>query len=136
VFSPDGTLVLASFDGRRIELRNADGDLLRVFVQPAEAKQLTFAPDGRRFVAVGADHAVRIWTLDGELLSTLRGHTDAVNGAVFTPDGTRVLTSSRDGTVRTWFANNEELRAHAYALPIREFRAPERERYAELLGDR
>ena len=32
----------------------------------------------------------------------LKGHTDAVNGAIFSPDGKMVLTTSWDTTARLW----------------------------------
>src|SRR5207249_3604363 len=40
----------------------------------------------------------------GQLLHTLRGHTDPVTSATFSPDGTRILTASDDRTVRVWDA--------------------------------
>ena len=132
-FSPDGSLVLTALESGWVELRGSDGDDARGFDHPTSAKVVNFSPDGTRFVTAGEDDVVRIWTLDFELVATLTGHTERVTDAQFSHDGTRVLTSSRDGSVRTWYANNDELRRRAYAMPIRDFTAAERRRYAEML---
>lgn len=135
-FSPDGAHVLVSYDKGRIEILTRDGDLVRVIEHPVNADAVKFSADGKRFVTAGEDHAVRIWTLEGKLLSSMRGHRDRVRSATFTPDGTRVLTCSFDGTIRTWYANSDELRKRAFALPIRNFTKRELVNYAELLDGR
>ena len=42
----------------------------------------------------------------GQLLSTYKGHTDAVAMAVWSPDGQRIVSSSSDKTVQVWNAIN------------------------------
>ena len=62
-----------------------------------------FSLDGTRIVTASWDHTARVWnTANGQVLSTLRGHTNYVNTAAFSPDGHRIGTASWDHTVRVW----------------------------------
>ncbi len=40
----------------------------------------------------------------GQLIETLKGHTDIVNTAAFSPDGKRIVTTSQDKSARVWDA--------------------------------
>jgi hypothetical protein len=57
--------------------------------------------DGRTIAAAGSDLAARLWSTDGRLLHTLRGHTAPLTGAAFDRTGSRVVTTSadRDGRI-------------------------------------
>src|SRR5581483_5625762 len=64
---------------------------------------LAFDPTGRRLVAVGGDHILRVFdATTGAPGPAFAGHTRPVEEVVFTADGARVLSASRDGTVRVW----------------------------------
>jgi WD40 repeat protein len=44
-----------------------------------------------------------VWdTQRGDCVSTLKGHTDAINGLAFSPDGKSLATASSDRTVKVW----------------------------------
>ncbi|MEM9004328.1 MAG: TIR domain-containing protein [Cyanobacteria bacterium P01_F01_bin.86] len=57
----------------------------------------------------GEDEKVRLWTLEGELIEVLEGHTDAVTRVDFSADGKFLVSSSRDGTVRLWTADGKSI---------------------------
>jgi WD40 repeat protein len=65
--------------------------------------------DGQRVAAAGDDGTVRVWTVHGTPLATLRGYGGRANGVRFLPDGMQVVTAGQDGTVRTWDVSTSAL---------------------------
>ena len=54
-------------------------------------------------VSGSADATVKLWNVDtGELINTLRGHSDAVISVAMSPDREIMASGSRDGTVKLW----------------------------------
>jgi len=44
-----------------------------------------------------------LWSLpEGELLNTLKGHTEWVNALAISPDGKLLASGSQDGTIKLW----------------------------------
>lgn len=71
-----------------------------------------FSPDGKLILTASVDRSARVWdAVTGELLATLKGHSDPVNDAAFSSDGKRVVTASDDGTARVWEATTGKLLA-------------------------
>ncbi|MBM84377.1 MAG: hypothetical protein CMJ78_27805 [Planctomycetaceae bacterium] len=61
------------------------------------------SPDGSLVAAASHDLLVYVWdTSSGELLRSLKGHTDEVMSVGFSVDGLQVASGSRDKTVRLW----------------------------------
>ena len=64
---------------------------------------MAFSPDGKRIVSGSWDDTIKVWdTKTGQLLGTLKGHTDGVNGVAFSPNGTRIVSGGDDKTVKIW----------------------------------
>ena len=56
------------------------------------------------------DNTIRLWNPEtGELLKTLRGHTEGINSLVFSGDGGTIISASRDDTIRIWDVESGEL---------------------------
>ncbi|XP_006816324.1 uncharacterized protein LOC102803056, partial [Saccoglossus kowalevskii] len=57
----------------------------------------------RLLVTSSADAEVKVWSLTGGLVTTLRGHAKAITNQLLHPESSSlVMTSSLDGTVRVW----------------------------------
>jgi phospholipase A-2-activating protein len=69
----------------------AHGDIIRDFVEIP----------GMGFASCSNDETVKIWTLDGQNLQTLKGHTGFVFSLARLESG-ELLSSSDDTTVRVW----------------------------------
>ncbi|WP_236556779.1 WD40 repeat domain-containing protein [Calothrix sp. PCC 7507] len=62
---------------------------------------------------------MKLWSVDGRLLKTLKGHTAAVWGVAFSPDSKMVASGSVDTTIKLWQLNGKELttlRGHTAAI--------------------
>ncbi|KPQ38834.1 MAG: WD40 repeat protein [Phormidium sp. OSCR] len=104
-FSPDGRqLATSDADGKVWLRRGANYQEIQRLPSVSDSRilDLRFSQDGRFMVTTTAEGTVYIWTADGQLLQTLRGHRDAVWGASFSPDGTRLATASSDTSIRFW----------------------------------
>jgi WD40 repeat protein len=76
---------------------------------------LAFAPNSKMLASGGSarDHIVRLWDVEkGELIRTLRGHSDEVAGLSFSPDGKTLASTGgmNDTTVRYWDMATGQLR--------------------------
>jgi dipeptidyl aminopeptidase/acylaminoacyl peptidase len=70
---------------------------------------VTFSPDGKTLASTSTEKELYLWSVDGTLLSVLKGHNDQVRNAAFSPDGSLVASSSWDGTTRVWQVSDGSL---------------------------
>src|SRR5919199_148899 len=79
---------------------------------------VSFSPDGKMIASASDDNTVKLWSIDGKLLRTLKGHTNSlrdsftarVNSVSFSPDGKRIASASNDKTVKLWSVDGTLLR--------------------------
>jgi WD40 repeat protein len=102
-YSPDGkTIAFGTFNSVVI-LDAETGELAKSLPIPDHVGDLAFSPDGKILATASDDHKIRLWeTGDYELVSTLDGHTQYVNGVAFSPSGRLVVSGSHDRTVGIW----------------------------------
>ncbi len=71
-----------------------------------EVIDASFSPDGQIIATASKDKTVKLWSLDGKEITTLKGHKDLVHSVSFSrdkePDKQIIATASWDGTVKLW----------------------------------
>ena len=70
--------------------------------------EVSFSNDGERFVTVGQDGTVRIWSQSGQQLTQFQTHQDKIKSIGFSQDG-YLVTVGQDGTVRIWSQSGQQL---------------------------
>jgi WD40 repeat protein len=117
----DGSVATLRLDGREVELRGHEDDVLSVEV----------SRDGSRVVTASRDRDARIWDArTGETIHVLRAHAGTVFDASFSPNGRWVVTAG-PSTAGLWDAKTGAwfyfLQGHKGGhLEAAEFRGPTR----------
>lgn len=120
-FSPDGKLILTiSDDGTARIWSSSQGKLVETYSDlPSEAYNAThgmtagkFINHGQRFITVGRDAKIRIWTM-GVLRATavMSVHQSGIFGLAVSRDRSIFATASGDGTARVWATDSPEDRS-------------------------
>ncbi|HRI26798.1 MAG TPA: caspase family protein [Chitinophagales bacterium] len=108
---PSGNYVTASED-KSLKIWTSKAELFRT-ISNAHNRTVTFAagsPTGNYIISASEDKTAKIWDISGNLLTTLKGHTDVVNAAAFSADEKFVVTASNDNTIRVWNEKGEYIR--------------------------
>ena len=121
LFSPDDRALVSGDSRGSIRIWDLGGSEMKQRRVHHEAHSgrvtgLAFNVDGKRFVSVGADRAVRRWSLANDTSKPpLEGHGAGVVSVVFSADGERILSGDDEGGLRVWSADSGELLASATA---------------------
>ena len=125
----DGTVLSAAFGPSAAVLATGSNDQLgrtwnlrtatvahKLIGHVGHVVDVAFSPHRGQFVATASsDGTADVYDVAtnprGRLITTLLGHTNAVNDVTFSADGLYVVTSSRDGTARVWKSEHGNLQA-------------------------
>lgn len=108
----DGLRLYSAGDhGTVIEWDAASGEQLRRWTLGNEAIcGLQLSSNEKRLVVSSDDKLIRVLDLPaGEVIATLVGHENAVNGAWLVADDTKVVSVSMDATARLWDLKQQKL---------------------------
>jgi WD40 repeat protein len=76
-----------------------------------EVRDVVFSPDNQIIATASRDKTVKLWNLNGKLITTLQGHKDLVHSVSFSrdkePDKQIIATASWDGNVKLWRLSGE-----------------------------
>jgi len=102
--SPDGKLVAnLPSDTAVAQIRDlATGTLAAELRGSGQFRWASFDHASRQIVTAGDDHLVELWTVRGDRLATLRGHTASVVSVAFSRDDRLIASGSTDRTARVW----------------------------------
>ena len=102
----DSDGLIATGNGRKVVIRNADEKVLRSFNTDEKwsVRKLSFSPDGRLLAVSSAEKGgLALWDPDsGELVHKLKKHIKAVVTLAFTPDGTKLVSGDYKSRVYVW----------------------------------
>ncbi|MBN4051941.1 WD40 repeat domain-containing protein [Cytophagaceae bacterium AH-315-L13] len=100
--SPNGQYIITVDDRSLIQLRNAEGELIKEIATKSTVNDLRFSNDSRCFVGCSSDSLVCLWNVEGELKLKLKGHSGPVYSVDISKDGKYLLTGSADKTIIKW----------------------------------
>ncbi len=106
--SADGQFIASSsWDGKVTIWRLPQRTLLRTLMERGTVTShqgpvyaIAFSPDSKKLITAGADHCIKIWGIEtGNVLQTLKYHTDEVRAIALSSDGRWLVAGSADKTV-------------------------------------
>ena len=75
----------------------------------SSVQTVKFSPVNNSLIASAGDTStIKLWDLQGDTVSTLRGHTRQINSVAFSPDGQLLASGGDDWTFRLWDVHTQQ----------------------------
>lgn len=100
-FSPDGSLYAVGGDSGIVKImRTADDQpIVTVAAHDAAVAVVKIAADNSRFATAGADNTIRVWSMNGDPIASIRALSKSIYGLALSPDGTRLAEVGMEDSV-------------------------------------
>ncbi len=108
--APGGSLSGSNGVSTTLSLTDTESD-------PFYGYSIVFSPDGTKAVTASSSKTAKLWSIDGNLLTTLQ-HDGFVFGAMFSRDGSEILTASIDKTAKLWDIHGRLLVTMAHSAKV------------------
>jgi WD40 repeat protein/tetratricopeptide (TPR) repeat protein len=63
---------------------------------------VSISPDDQLITSASIDKTIKLWTRQGKLINTLKGHQDSVWFVTFSPNSQIIASASKDKTIKLW----------------------------------
>jgi WD40 repeat protein/uncharacterized caspase-like protein len=97
--------ILTFIDWKQLWCKNSIIKKIETEHNNERVSTVCFSPDGKFVASASADQTVKIWKIDGTLLSTVQEHTNSVLDVVFSSDGEQIVSIANENTVVIWSLN-------------------------------
>ena len=100
-FSADGKFFFSGSEDGTLKPWGFQNDGFGQESKKFSVESVAISKDGK-LVCSTSENNIKLWNMQGTLLSTMEGHTESVRGVAFSPDGKLICSGSWDNTVRLW----------------------------------
>ncbi|BAZ08603.1 WD-40 repeat protein [Calothrix sp. NIES-4071] len=101
-----GKIIASGSTDRTVKLWETDDEgkvlSLRTLKHDGVVMGVAISANGQRLATASGDATIKLWTLQGQLLATLKGHQGAARKVSFSPDNKLLVSGSADGTIGLW----------------------------------
>lgn len=95
-------LILAAAVMVAVALSAPAQPLTRVSAHDGILFAMASRPGGREIATGGFDRTIKLWTVDGDLRATLRGHGAPLSALGWSPDSATLISGDTDGRLLLW----------------------------------